>query len=36
MGVNDLQAMIIDPATVYAVPPTDAKSTFIESTMLLK
>lgn len=31
-----LQAMIIEPATVYAVPPTEAKSTFMESTMLLK
>jgi hypothetical protein len=31
-----LQAMIIEPATVYAVPPTEAKSTFMESTMFLK
>lgn len=30
------QAMIMDPATVYAVPPRVAKSTFIESTMFLK
>lgn len=34
--LHHLQAMIIDPATVYAVPPRVAKSTFIESTMFLK
>lgn len=31
-----LQAKIVAPATVIAVPPTAAKSTFIESTMVLK
>ena len=31
-----LQATIMDPATVQAVPPTEMKSIFIESTMLLK
>ena len=31
-----LQATIMEPATVQAVPPTATKSMFIESTILLK
>lgn len=33
---NSLQATIMEPATVHAVPPTARKSMFIVSTMLLK
>jgi hypothetical protein len=33
---SSLHATIIEPATVVAVPPTAAKSIFIESTMFLK
>lgn len=36
VGRGDAQASIIAPPTVQAVPPTAAKSIFIESTIVLK
>jgi len=32
----DLQAIITEPAAVHTVPPMARKSTFIESTIVLK